>query len=242
MKNFIYILLFLSASEVIGADIIFANDFEEYVQKLNDTGITFAGQYIVGNVNCVVSVTAAQDCHQGLDNGANDNDGHAGFDFTKLDINGNPLANGSTSHSCVKDNLTGLVWEVKSLTAGVHNNNNSYQWGGLTAIGLGQQNAQGIYYQPSWNPLLQNSNNNNYCGRNNWRVPTLSELTSIANLDSEDPAIDSSFFPHTMASWYWTASPVAADATKAWSVNFFAGSDLDNDRVDAYHVRLVSDN
>ena len=40
-------------------------------------------------------------------------DGHAAFSFTKLDFAGNALPSNAVAYSCVKDNRTGLVWEVK---------------------------------------------------------------------------------------------------------------------------------
>lgn len=46
-------------------------------------------------------------------NNNDDSDGHAGFSFTKLDANGNELLANATDWSCVKDNVTGLIWEVK---------------------------------------------------------------------------------------------------------------------------------
>ncbi|MCP3952026.1 MAG: hypothetical protein GY697_07375, partial [Desulfobacterales bacterium] len=86
---------------------------------LNDTGIDWGGEYTSGNNSDCTSNTVPQDCDQGRDASNNNNsDGHAGFSFTKLDANGNPLVDQSidyatTPWSCVKDNVTGLVWEVK---------------------------------------------------------------------------------------------------------------------------------
>ena len=95
---------------------------------LNDTGITWSGNYASGNnTECIASTTpdgdnvvAAQDCSHGRDATHNDDsDGHAGFSYTKLDSNGVPLANqnadyATTPWACVRDNVTGLIWEVKT--------------------------------------------------------------------------------------------------------------------------------
>ncbi len=54
---------------------------------LNDTGITWGGDYPSGNnTTCTSNIAAPQDCNQGRDATHNDDsDGHAGFSFTKLD-------------------------------------------------------------------------------------------------------------------------------------------------------------
>ena len=81
---------------------------------------------------------SAQDCSHGRDATHNDDwDGHAGFSFTKLDRNGNPLPAAATSWSCVRDNVTGLTWEVKTNDGGIHDKDNTYWWGGKTAVGSG---------------------------------------------------------------------------------------------------------
>ena len=53
--------------------------------------------------------------------------GEAGFDFTKLDANGNALPASATSWDCVRDNVTGLIWEVKT-TSGLRSWSNTYTW------------------------------------------------------------------------------------------------------------------
>jgi len=218
---------------------------------LNDTGIRFGGEYPSNNnADCTsTTITSPQDCNSGRDATHNDDtDGHAGFSFTKLDANGTPLANQSidyaiTPWSCVKDNVTGLVWEVKITTAGIHNKDNTYQWGGDTAIGKGHPDAQGVYYDPSWNELVQGSNNTeNLCGFNNWRVPTIAELSSIVNKGTFYPAIDTNYFPNTTPEGFWSSSPIAGQPVIAWRVNFDEGGDSYGSREHEKHVRLVHSN
>ena len=47
--------------------------------------------------------------------------GEAGFDFTALNASGQttPPTSGATPHPCVRDNVTGLVWEVKTADGGL---------------------------------------------------------------------------------------------------------------------------
>ena len=228
---------------------IFTSSFEESETpiikfKINDTGITWAANNLSGNSEtCISDIAADQDCHQGrdADPGTNtDTDGHAGFSFTKLDLSGVPLEPTASSWSCVRDNVTGLIWEVKTTIAGVHNRNNTYQWGGLTAIGREHPNRKGDYFDPSWNSLIQDSNSNNLCGLASWRIPTLLELNSIVNYEAQSPSIDSNYFPNTVSGNYWSSSPVASVADFAWSINFLNGEDGINNRNSARPVRLVS--
>ena len=59
---------------------------------LNDTGITTCSDENTNGLSCPVSGYPGQDGEHGRDVTHNDDsDGHAGFSFTKLDANGNPL-------------------------------------------------------------------------------------------------------------------------------------------------------
>src|SRR5690554_8216963 len=40
--------------------------------------------------------------------------GHGGYDFTKLDKDGNELEYSEENYACIRDNHTGLTWEVKT--------------------------------------------------------------------------------------------------------------------------------
>ncbi len=82
---------------------------------LNDTGIT--------------SFTdSTEDGNHGRDVTFNDNsNGHAGFDYTKIGTSGT-LLQGNGQASCVKDNVTGLIWEVKTNDSGLHDKDDVYSW------------------------------------------------------------------------------------------------------------------
>lgn len=82
--------------------------------RLNDTGITQCADGATNGLTCPVTDYPDQDAQYGRDFEVNDDsDGHAGFSFTKLDEKGNELLANATNWSCVKDNVTGLIWEVK---------------------------------------------------------------------------------------------------------------------------------
>ena len=240
-------------------------------ETLNDTGITWGGYDLTGNnVTCTGMVISAQDCSHGRDARAaagtltKVGDGRAGFDFTKLGSTGNVLTiqnatwttggtgteSAGTKWSCVKDNHTGLVWEVKTddgskdnnttnnTHTNIHHKDNRYRWGGKTALGRIHTKKEGTYHN-DWTGLVDGTNTANFCGGNNWRVPTLGELRSIADLSTISPAIDSHYFPNTTANDFWSSSPYTGNSSGAWRLDFDDGYDYTYNRNYNYYVRLV---
>jgi hypothetical protein len=55
-----------------------------------------------------------------------------------------------------------------------------------------------------------------------------------------NPAIDTTFFPATVAGNYWSSTTYALDSNKAWFVNFTNGGVNSVDKTYTYHVRCVS--
>ena len=228
------------------SEVLFKSGFEPYRIYLNDTGITLAAESPSGfSFTCnSATISSPQDCHTGRDVPPWDNsDGLAGFSFTKLDATGQPLADQSADYetqpwACVKDNVTGLVWEIKTATEGLHYQYKRYKWGGLTAVGRDHPSALGEYYD-DWNELVEGSNNEGLCGFADWRVPSMSELTSILALGTSDPVIDTSYFPHTDLSGYWTSDPFVIDELQAVGVVFSKGHHFFNSRDASNLLRLV---
>jgi len=207
-------------------------------RKINDTGITWGGNYPSGNNStCVGEIIGEQDCSHGRDAQA----GQAGFDFTRLNADGTEYTgNGHYTQApwaCVRDNHTGLVWEVKtpSGSGDIHDANNTYKWGGQTVL---LNDEFGPRFN-DWDTLVDGSNNARLCGFTDWRVPSAEELTSIVHYGRVSPVIDPTFFPNTRNDYYWSASPSAIHRNSAWSINFNDGDDGDDDRSGDAHVRLV---
>jgi hypothetical protein len=112
-------------------------NIEIEVQKngqLNDTGLTECLNEDMALISCPSSYYIGQDAEFGRDALAKSNElakvgtGDAGFDFTKLDANGEPLDESATEWSCVKDNLTGLIWEVKTNDLGLQDKSSVYSY------------------------------------------------------------------------------------------------------------------
>lgn len=237
MKNTLILLvtLFMVKFALAQPDLIFKSGFS-FVIQLNDTGITWGGDYDSGNnFICTSNIGHSQDCHQGRDvTYYNNSNGHAGFDFSKLDSSGNSLPSSANSWSCVRDNVTGLVWEVKTNDGGIHDRDNAYRWGGVTTMG----SNLGTYYD-DWNILVNESNNESLCGFNDWVVPTTHELESIVDFSRHNPAIDIDYFPYTRSLTYWSSSPYVYHSINSWYVHFDLGESSAFLRTTNRRVRLV---
>ena len=149
--------------------------------------------------------------------------GAAGFDFTPLDAAGNviTLTTGtppvpSATPICTHDNVTNLTWEVKTAA----NYSSAYTF------------AQAATYASTINTA-------SLCGTANWRVPTRRELLSIVHLGTNNPPIDTNYFPNTPGEWFWTSDIYAPDSTKAWGVWFNDGAAEAKSNSSYFRVRLV---
>ncbi len=222
---------------------------------LNDTGITTCSNGSTNGLACPVVDFPAQDAQYGRDVTHNDDsDGHAGFSFTKLDANGNPVSASATSWSCVSDNVTGLTWEVKTDDGGLHDRDDGYNWyntddtnnGGHP--GYADYNGNICYGYDSGDPAsycntqayVSRVNQAGWCGHKDWRMPTKKELENIVSLDRYEPAIDTDYFTNTFSSRYWSASSSAYRSDYAWNVHFGNGSSYYNSKSSyRVHVHLV---
>src|SRR5690554_2877353 len=85
---------------------------------INDTGITLCGNYAFDTTGASLSGDDnAIDCASAgalVGSLAKVGAGPAGFDYTKLDDNGTDLSDSAPTWHCLRDNVTGLTWEVKT--------------------------------------------------------------------------------------------------------------------------------
>jgi len=98
---------------------------------LNDTGITQCANATQNNLPCPQAGFPSQDAETGRDAQTDlqkIGGGSAGFDFTKLDAGGNPLPASASAWDCVHDNVTGLVWEIKTDDNGLRDKDWEYTW------------------------------------------------------------------------------------------------------------------
>ncbi|WP_337879275.1 DUF1566 domain-containing protein [Rheinheimera sp.] len=209
-------------------------------RKLNDTGISLCASETQTSLPCPVPEAAGQDAEYGRDAQAAKQQlvkagaGEAGFDFSKLGVNGETLPDDAAVWSCVRDNHTGLTWEVKTADGGLRDQQHRYSWyqpdpevnGGYA----GKQNAgQCSGSSCDTAAFVQQINQQGLCGHSDWRLPDRIELSSILYHAGQPPLVAPAYFPNTMSGLYWTAVPFAQlDDTgvlsSAWVVDFSNGS------------------
>ncbi len=211
---------------------------------LNDTGISWGTDYPSGNnLRCEGEAVSQQDCSHGRDaTHPNSADGAAGFKFTKLDQNGNMLSAEATDWDCVQDNVTGLVWEVKTANSGsLRYKDNTYSWynPGLNGS-AGTQNAGNcVGSSCDTHAYIQSVNDQALCGVSDWRLPERDELRSIVHYGVFSPSIDENYFPHSAPASFWSATGYASFSGNAWHVNFEDGNDHWSSKGGSKRVRLV---
>lgn len=233
----------------------------QVISPVNDTGVS-------GLVNATTTITEAssdfpgQDGDYGRDRITANNQmekagaGDEAFDFTKLNNLGDPVSESATTWDCVRDNVTGLVWEVKTTTAGLHSLANTYTWYNVTnAQNGGSSGSQSI---GSGTCSIANCNTQDFvnavnaaglCGFFDWRIPTHNELMSVVHYGQTTTAfIDNDYFPNTSAdlsspTWYWTSGPnvdgSSGSSQSAWAIDFSGGNDNFLTKATLANIRLV---
>lgn len=244
-------------------------------QVLNDTGVSLSGaDNSVNASSCDPTHPSAQDCHHGRDAGAlsgqlskvgasarPDN----GFDYTKVCNSGElagqgtcptdpVLGNGAHEWACTRDNVTGLIWEVKT-TSGLRDADYIYTWfnphspDGASGAENPDDDCE-TAGRCDTAKFVEDVNAASLCGARDWRLPTVQELGGLVDMGqpADVPAIDPVYFPNTPEMSFWSSTPFANAAlvggvASAWFVDFdhdsACGGDCFADRVWPMHVRLV---
>jgi len=216
------------------------------ISKLNDTGVTGNQCYQAGSddlVNCgsvdAISLNNAQDGMVGRDanSATNSNtDGKLGFNFSAV------------PGGCVLDNITGLMWEVKTTDGGLRDWNKTYtnydsttslqKWNGSTYVAPTQADIDAMTNSITF---INSVNSQALCGYSDWRLPTAVELQSIVDygFDYPSPTIDTTWFPNSQRGKYLSASYTLDVSYGTWGVQFTYG-DIDFfSRSGNNYVRLV---
>lgn len=148
--------------------------------------------------------------------------------------------------SCVKDNITGLIWEGKEASgprggSGLYTNYDSTT--------LAQFYNGSTYINPTLAQINTATNSMGYvnyvnsialCGHADWRLPTVDELHSIVDYGGISLAVNTQWFPNTLSnSFYWSSSPYVGVSGGAWYVLFSYGNFNLSNRNFNSAVRLV---
>lgn len=213
-----------------------ANATPALAKRLNDTGITSCASGSANGLACPQTGFAGQDGETGRDantsiTGAGSNRSTA-FLMTAL-----PAA------TCVQDSVTGLTWEGKTTTAGLHAASNTYSWLSNSALNGGAAGtaSAGVCTGSGCDTekFVAAVNAEAHCGFRDWRLPTADELANIVDAGTATAPTVSTVFANQAASAYWSASPRAADTAGAWVVDFSSGVAGTVAKSSANRVRLV---
>lgn len=230
--------------------------------QLNDTGVQLCSDgatlgLVCDDMAAGTDALPGQDAEYGRDvSDADPNDGKAGFSFTKLDRDGFPLENQQSDYqtqpwACVLDNVTGLVWEIKTDDGGLQDKDWTYSWftsSGVNDAGFpGFENAGTCADETHCDTekYIDAVNATMLCGLNNWRLPSPAELQSVVVYGDQplvfppQPVVDLDYFPNSLPQNYYTAVSLASVNVQAWVVYFGIGSLTTEGKTPGVSVRLV---
>jgi len=166
--------------------------------------------------------------------------------YVALGADGKQLASGEPG-PCVLDQFTGLVWEVKA-TEGLHNRDYTYSWfspdedaGGELDYRGKQDGGECSGSACDTHAFVQAVNMQGLCGFHDWRLPVRDELGSISDPRKtlSPPTINTTYFPNTRSSEYWSSNDYQFHWDTAWLWSFENGMDRVEWKSSPRHVRLV---
>lgn len=114
----------------------------------------------------------------------------------------------------ITDNVNGLVWEKLSDDGSIHDKDAAYTWADAFAVKVAALNLMA------------------FAGHADWRLPNLFELSSLLDLETENPRTYPEFRSNcvdgctaetcscTRNGHYWTSSSFYGDTSEAWIVPF----------------------
>ncbi|SHA18586.1 hypothetical protein BTHERMOSOX_541 [Bathymodiolus thermophilus thioautotrophic gill symbiont] len=73
--------------------------------------------------------------------------------------------------------------------------------------GLSGNNCEGTSIKYNWEEALQLASNHSFASHDDWRLPNIKELGSLASHHCYEPSINESIFPNTPSDYFWSSSP-----------------------------------
>ena len=130
----------------------------------------------------------------------------------------------NNGNGTVTDNLTGLMWEQKTVDGGSRDKDITRTW--LDALNYCEDLILGAF--------------------SDWRLPNPKELERIIDLSTSSPAADTTYFPNTNDGFYWTGTTCSGcHKHKAFAYDFsdgrlYFGLKKDRDGINhEHHARCV---
>ena len=163
-------------------------------------------------------------------------------ELQKMSVNGELLTSDSSEWSCVLDEKSSLIWEVKSEDEGLQYALNTYTWfDGQSGRDSGTY-TKNCYWGKNCNTksYIEDINKSGLCSFSDWRLPSRNELNSIVDYYGDsDALINTDFFPNTQMETYWTSTSLKDSPSLAYEIPFFFGGSTARDKTIDTFVRLV---
>jgi hypothetical protein len=162
------------------------------------------------------------------------------------------LGSGLNDWTCLKDNKTGMIWEIKTNDGGLRDLNNTYTNYFVDDTGYGLSNNADVF--------VNAVNTQTLCGSAKWRMPTIEELRSLVYCSDGryetkfeiygcvysystsfiKPTINKKYFPDTLlGDIFWSSTPVTYSNGLVWNVSFNSGHSSDGNKYRNNKVRLI---
>ena len=150
----------------------------------------------------------------------------------------------------ITDNRTGLMWEKKDQSGGIHDYSTLYTWG-LTSSPYAMNGTMVTTFLATLNA------GSGFAGDTDWRIPNVNELQGIATYEIGSPSVDPAFNTGCVASCtvincscthfsggffakvYWTSSTYASSPDHAWLIRFDSGQTSQTTKSAGEYVRAV---
>lgn len=117
---------------------------------------------------------------------------------------------------------TGLVWKRCS---------EGQTWDGTICAGKASTH--------NWQEAEALADRASDAGTDDWRLPSLQELSALVEKACSNPAIDPGLFPDTPAGIFWSSTPDGENPDYAWYVHFRDGHGMKAHKDRGAYVRLV---
>jgi len=171
------------------------------------------------------------------------------FDMTRINQDGSENDGkdyATNPWACVRDNQSGLIWEIKTTAPGLQNINNTYSWydsDQTTNGGWAGKIDGGVCTGSACDTesYIKAFNAKKFCGYSDWYLPSRFELNTIVDTSIfyPGPTLPSAYFPESKAGSYWTDTTFKTRRASAWVWRFDHGSDYVEEKSAALSVRLT---
>jgi len=147
--------------------------------------------------------------------------------YTKLGYGGVELPDSATQDDgwiMTRDNVTGLIWEIKTDDGSIHDKDNRYTWCDQNIETNGGD--QGLCGEGTdTEDFIAALNNEQFGGFSDWRLPTIKELSTIVYTGVwPAPLVDKAFFPNmVMFGMYLSATTNLESPASVWMESFYTG-------------------